>query len=323
MSNPYRVVSSTQSGCISKGNFQIGVRPINFGPSAVTNFYAGINPPSGGYAWYKSSGAGAHIRTAADDQTLVNIVNEEFQQGFTQASSAIRYINSNSNQYVTNIAYPSIITDGLILHYDAGFVSSYPRVGATWSDVSGFSRNGAILNNPTFDSSNNGSLVFDGIDDYVNVTNLNQILLNTTWLIWIKRNGTQVSYAGLFYNRNTLGSGLGFSTSDQLSYSWNNASNTWGWNTGLVPPNGAWCMCAVTVNSTEAVMYLCQSSGTTTASNTVSHGSATIDTVRVAYDGLVNRYFKGSFGIASLYNRVLSGAEIQENFNAVKSRYGL
>jgi len=66
---------------------------------------------------------------------------------------------------------PTIVTDGLVLALDAADKNSYPGSGTTWNDLAG-SNNGTLTNGPTFDSGNGGSIVFDGVDDYVNLSNL-------------------------------------------------------------------------------------------------------------------------------------------------------
>jgi hypothetical protein len=63
---------------------------------------------------------------------------------------------------------PNIVTDGLVLYLDAANQKSYPGTGTTWNDLSGNGNNGTLVNGPTFNSDNNGSIVFDGVDDYVN-----------------------------------------------------------------------------------------------------------------------------------------------------------
>jgi hypothetical protein len=48
---------------------------------------------------------------------------------------------------------PDIIQDGLVLCLDAASIRSYPKSGATWSDLAG-SNDGAMSGGPTFDSNN-------------------------------------------------------------------------------------------------------------------------------------------------------------------------
>ena len=59
------------------------------------------------------------------------------------------------------------------------------------------------------------------------------------------------------------------------------------------------------------------------ASNTVSHTSTTLDDVKLAQDDLGGRFFNGRIATAMIYDRALSAGEITQNFNALRSRYGL
>ena len=62
---------------------------------------------------------------------------------------------------------PKIITNGLVLSLDAANNKSYPRSGTTWTDLSGNNNTGTLTNGPTFNAGNQGSIVFDGVDDYI------------------------------------------------------------------------------------------------------------------------------------------------------------
>ena len=64
---------------------------------------------------------------------------------------------------------PKIVTDGLVLCYDAANTRSYPGTGTTWTDLAG-SNDGTLTNGPTFDTTNGGSIVFDGTDDRVAIS---------------------------------------------------------------------------------------------------------------------------------------------------------
>ena len=64
---------------------------------------------------------------------------------------------------------PSIVMNGLVLALDAANSKSYPGSGTTWTDLSGNSNTGTLTNGPTYNSANGGSIVFDGVDDGVNI----------------------------------------------------------------------------------------------------------------------------------------------------------
>ena len=74
---------------------------------------------------------------------------------------------------------PNIVKDGLVLHLDAANYKSYPGSGTTWSDLSGNGNNGTLTNGPTFDSGNRGSIVFDGSNDFVYLSNPSSLAFGT------------------------------------------------------------------------------------------------------------------------------------------------
>jgi hypothetical protein len=64
---------------------------------------------------------------------------------------------------------PNIVADGLVMYLDAGSPNSYrPDFGTTWKDMSGFNNSGSLTNGPTYSTDNGGSIVFDGVNDWVN-----------------------------------------------------------------------------------------------------------------------------------------------------------
>ena len=215
---------------------------------------------------------------------------------------------------------PRIVTDGIVLALDAGNTKSYPGSGTTWTDLSGNSNTGTLTNGPTFSSDNGGAVVFDGSNDYVDVSGSTTVSA-ATFLAWVRLDGDQNSNAGVIFSRGADVSGMNFrGLTEEISYHWNGAVNTYTWNSGLTVPQQEWCMMAVTVTSSVATAYLCRSSGTTSATNNVSHGSTTLDSIEIGRDQL-GRYFDGRISVAMVYNKALTASEVQQNYNALKGRY--
>jgi hypothetical protein len=217
---------------------------------------------------------------------------------------------------------PRIVTDGLVLALDAGNTKSYVGSGTTWTDLSGNGRNGTLTNGPTYSSADGGSIVFDGTNDFVQCTG-SVTATAATFVAWIRRNGTQSTYDGILFSRGTSVTGMNFQDSNQLGYHWNNAVNTYTWQSGLIIPDLTWCMVAVSVTSTSATAYLCQSSGITSATNTVSHTSTTLDDIKIGQEDFGGRFFTGNIAQVSVYNKALTEAEVSQNFNALRGRYGV
>ena len=223
--------------------------------------------------------------------------------------------------YITDV--PTIVTTNLSMFLDAGNSSSYPGSGTNWTDLSGNSRNGTLTNGPTYSSADGGSIVFDGTNDFVQCSG-SITATAATFVTWIRRNGTQSDYDGIIYSRGATATGIQFfGTTNRIAYTWNNAVNTYTWNSGLTIPDLTWCMVAVSVTSTSATAYLCQSSGITSATNTVSHTSTTLNDIKIGQDDLGGRFFTGNIATAMIYDRALSADEILQNYRALAWRYGL
>jgi hypothetical protein len=216
-----------------------------------------------------------------------------------------------------------VVTTNLSMFLDAGNASSYPGAGTAWTDLSGNSRNGTLTGGPTYTSADGGAIVFDGTNDFVQCSG-SITATAATFVTWMRRNGPQDDFDGIIYSRSATATGISFfGTTNKISYTWNNAANTYTWDSGLTIPDLTWCMIAVSVTSTAATAYLCQSSGITSATNTVSHTSTTLDDIKIGQDDLGGRFFTGRIATAMIYDRALSAGEITQNFNALRSRYGL
>jgi hypothetical protein len=216
---------------------------------------------------------------------------------------------------------PNISRDSLVFCLDAGNRQSYPGSGTAWNNLAG-SNNGTLTNGPTFNIANGGSIVFDGSDDFVQCSGSFTVTA-ATFVTWIRRNGNQGTYDGILLSRGTNVTGMFFYSSNQLGYIWNNAVNTYTWNSSLTLSDLTWCMCAISITSNSATAYLCQSTGLTTATNSVSHTSTILDDIKIGQDDFGGRFFTGNIAQAQIYNRALTPTEILQNYNATKGRFGL
>ena len=222
------------------------------------------------------------------------------------------------------IAYNSrIVTDGLVLALDAANAKSYDAgiSTTTWTDLSGNNNTGTLTNGPTYSSANNGSIVFDGTNDYVVVNNNASILSSTAYtkIAWF--------YPTSFATGNNIISGTSgnsqhafwLAATNRL-YSGHNGS----WYTVLSTTTlslNTWYCGAVTFNTTSGWnLYLNGALENTNASTTTFSGDGRIQIG--AFDPGSN-VFTGRISQASIYNRALTASEIQQNFNALRGRYGI
>lgn len=227
---------------------------------------------------------------------------------------------------------PSIVTNGLVLHLDAGNVASYPGTGGTWFDLSGNNYNGS-LNNVSWSPGSGGVMVYPSTSrgDVTLPVNTNTTLNNSSQTInqWINiasfgPNGySELYYAGTIFSSwvciQLQATGATFFISGFLFYS----------VTGMSNPFNQWMnICCIidragnsfTVYKNGVFVGTVATSTFTNTSNTVRIGSnyATGNTTPPHGDNM-----DGQLGNTFVYNRTLSAAEILQNFNALRGRYGL
>ena len=217
---------------------------------------------------------------------------------------------------------PKIVTDGLVLALDAGNTKSYTSGSTTWYDKSGNANNGTLTNGPTFSSANGGSIVFDGVDDYINCNNPSSLQITQgTISAWIKatpniNNNFRAIICkqrawGLFVQNNIL-----------VTYDW---GNTLSRPTTVTVGNSTWynvCMSfteTVGTPSNNAIIYV---NGAVVLTTTIKHLDQTIPCY-IGYGNSVDQYMLGNIPNTQIYNRALSAAEILQNFNATRGRYGI
>jgi hypothetical protein len=210
--------------------------------------------------------------------------------------------------------------NGLVLALDAGNPKSYPGSGTTWTDLSGRGNTGTLENSPSYSNANGGSISFNGTTQRVvcgNAANL-QITVGTI-SAWFNANNGNSGYNGIIAKRNAWG--LFVTDNVLVAYDWgNNVART----TGITVGNSTWNYAAMTFTETvgtpsnNAIIYL---NGSPALTTTIKH-SLQIEQVMIG-EASSNQEFGGNIAQASIYNRVLSAAEIQQNFNALRGRYGI
>lgn len=213
----------------------------------------------------------------------------------------------------TQYAFGKIVTDGLVLALDAADKNSYPGSGTTWTDMSGNGNNGTLTNGPTFSSVNQGSIVFDGTNDYVNLTDIPSITTNATFCAWVnavdfiedraimavKDVLIQLTGTGILYWYDV--------DVDPLFFSGTYSTNTW--YQVIISQSGT----SISVYKNGVF------SSTQTGGNIgTSYGNKQIG----SYFG-TQKFWIGNIANVQIYNRALSASEVSQNYNAQKSRFGL
>lgn len=227
---------------------------------------------------------------------------------------------------MSTFAGPSVVTNGLVLDLDAANTKSYPGTGTTWLNLSSSNYNGTLTNTPTFSSNNGGYLTFDGTN-YVVTGSLGSLPAQGSIEYWMYptivenyRNPFATSYnggnTGFRWEQKTGGLFYVVIGNDAASYNAYNYPN--------ISAN-QWYQVVVTWNTatSTATGYLNGAQSFTTTSNTT--WATTIPNLAAGsgYSTGVDRQFKGNISKGAVYSVTLSAEQVLQNFNALRSRYGI
>ena len=229
-----------------------------------------------------------------------------------------------TNEGRTHIATKGIVQSGLVLNFDAGVSSSYPGSGTTWTDLSGNGNTGTLVNGTGYSGDNFGSIVFDGVDDYVLTSTINHNIGtgNFTYSAWVYPTSLKGVGATLcaFMGNGDYTPTFGFDLNgypSQLGFYWI------GWNGfGTTLSLNQWHCVTMTRVGTLITGYLNANACPVTYNVGFSMDNAQYVIGRSGVNYAPDT-FKGNIAQVSIYNRALTPQEIQQNFNATRSRYGI
>lgn len=214
---------------------------------------------------------------------------------------------------------PYIVRDSsLVLELDAADRNSYVSGSLIWNDNSGNGNSGSLVNGPTFSSANGGSIVCDGVDDYIASINLNSsTFTNITIQVWVypKNIGTGSGYIAVFdtpQRQLSLWIGNGFYGIGEIqSYYYGNFNWT----------NNVWCFITLMKSGSLGMVI---KNNYEEAASLPEVGSTFTQQLQIGSNVTGGgEKFNGNYGSIMIYNRALSQSEISQNYNAQKSRFGL
>ena len=235
------------------------------------------------------------------------------------------------------IAYnTSIVRSGLVLHLDAANRKSYPGTGTAWTDLTGTGNNGTLVNGVGYSSGNNGSLVFDGVDDRGNFTNPVNSASPQSYEVWVKGtpSGTATNGFGYILHNNSASNAAntsylvmgyaGTGTALQQNAIFAAIGGTL-WNqsgTGVLADANITRQIVLTWDGSTQIVYV---DGVARVSNPYTGTPTNVSTTTSFGDYNLSTYrpIVGNLYSIRVYNRALSASEVQQNFNALRGRYGI
>jgi hypothetical protein len=298
-----------------------GQNPINFGILAST-YSPTFEEPSQSLNTNIDVGNGWYRQVFTFTPTYTQTYQVDFSQTVNQTPIGTYYL------YGFQLERGSSVTD----YYAT--TSTAKNRGTIWSDLSGRGNTGTLTNGVGYGNSNNGSFVFDGANDYVPTSTLSNQFLTTgftvsVWLYYIPTttNDNLISWGGGAFN--------GTSYTWEIRLRGNNGNIEFSpgigpGGTGIpnrlqyISPSG-WglrimCIDVTFVANGVATLY---ENGVSRATRDYTGIGVSSQTRAIDVGRGSDTYFPGNIYSVKVYDRVLSAAEIQQNFNALRGRFGI
>lgn len=334
MPNAIKYSTTSVNNSIRLRNVVLGINNVDYSPTSTTGYWNGITPPSNGYTIYtvpSASTTPSIVCPVTDNEVIYWAKVLGGGSNITTKGLALQYITSGlTNSIVVNKNYPNIITSGTVINLDTTFTSSYPVSGSTIYDISGAGTTGTITSGTFI---NNNVLSFNGSSSNIICTSstaLNDLSPSTfsvmyNWTEDVSVTSTTLLYksddnntAGWFINIDSSFGGIGFtkvrptnatyylpSSQTPARNRWTNLTITW---TGGLTTFGS--QVKIYINGVED----------TTTPQTLDTGTGTPTSDSAEPLNIGNSrpgsawHFGGYISNVNIYNRVLSAAEIAQNY---------
>jgi hypothetical protein len=218
----------------------------------------------------------------------------------------------------------NIVNDNLTIIYDAANPKSFISGSTKWNDLSKFDYDGDLTNSPGYNSNNNGSLTFDGVNQYINIPQTGILSTKSTftiscWMYPTSLTGIRPIFVNYYVGNlevlfRTNGSDLQFFTF---------TSSQIGGTTQSFNRINEWSNVVASYDGTTMKTYVNGVQSPTTFSQTGSLSTSTLPYLIGYYTSPTNYYFEGRVASCGVYLRSLTDSEILQNFNATRPRFGV
>ena len=306
-------------------NVTSGTKTFDFGRALN---YAVYNNPT--QSWVKTSIYDSYVGTAAVD-TFVS----EYATAVATYPDAVHIVaGSHRDSYHTAAQYEILRDLGAPSNVDSiiGFSSpewilvGKPGLGAgnaygwVFQNYSTDPTRVAHLNMglPIYGGINN-YLEFDGTDDYIQLPNSLGYSTEVSAFAWFRSTGSPAGGYHIIYGGQELE--ISIPTSGEIRTGiYTNSRYVSNHGSGLV--DGNWHQVGFTFSGTTKTSYIDGVSvGTQTTAGTLT--SSFSDRTIGRFGSSTVYYLNGDISNAQIYNRALTSNEVQQNFNATRSRFGI
>jgi hypothetical protein len=209
---------------------------------------------------------------------------------------------------------PNIVEAGLVLALDASDPKSYSGSGTTWADRSGNANNRTLVNGPTYSTLNKGAFTFDGVNDYLDNATIANPNGEITFEIALRYN-SKGSYHNIFDRAS-------------LPMLWIRYDNRFELNagSGLVTTQtyvGQDIIVSAVYRTSSNPGLLLYVNGSLIGQNSTTGNAGPNPLTITLFNRSGGQTYSGIVYYVRIYNRALNASEIEQNFNATRSRFGI
>jgi hypothetical protein len=242
------------------------------------------------------------------------------------------FCNVYSGNYYVNPLFgspiPPIITDGLMMYVDGSVSSSLQD--PNWLDLSGRNNNGLLINGPTFEPADGGVIRMDGVNDRVEfVNNPDFHFLNEfTYQFAFKSTLLSSFRCLMIHRRSGVGNGtrIGIWTDGTRLYrevSNNNRTINNVGRTSLTVALDTWYIITLVLYPSRVLRLYRNLTFQQLATNMQGSFSDQNQPLYLGHHAGFAQNFRGDMAFSMVYNRGLSQAEIEHNYDTLKTRLGI
>ena len=229
---------------------------------------------------------------------------------------------------------PHIVRDCLVLYLDAANTKSYPGSGTTWTDISGRGNNGTLTNGPTFSSDDGGSVLVDGSNDFIVTPRVTGTGLNNRSVSW-----------GILVNPSSTSGNI-------MSMSSSNPQTAWNmppiaafdqkfrgkiWNNNILISDtynlNQWYYLVLVFkyasSQSDRGQFFYVNGELVGSQTNISYSASNSSAGNFMFLGQSNPgsnntgMFTGKYSNFHIYNKALTETDVKQNYNALKSRFGV
>ncbi len=232
---------------------------------------------------------------------------------------------------------PLSAPNGLVYSIDASNLRSYPGSGTIIYDLVTGGIGGTLTNGPTFNTSNNGTIVLDGTNDYISSSDPG-LAIPFTMSVWIYFNAitgwhtfigqdtsVAVSRGRFYFQRARLTTVPDNIYASLVNFTLTKSDGSvWVVNSLAAPTLSTWINYTISISATNMSLYqngVLQDSLNGTFSLQAGTGPITYGVGW--YDNILADYCNLNLGLVHIYNKALTASEVGQNFNAMRNRYGI